>query len=347
MQEERAGRAMRRTRDEHHRRPARRSRERAPFYSRRLVQPTQYADTEVSQFTPSTAWLADHRPRSQDSSYVATAELCKNFLRHTLRSASSDSTRRSASTSSKYGVATVHEFIGAVLRTTHFHECIAFSALFLLHRLRHSGVPLDADKACILFLGAYMISAKMYEDTNFRNTYWVVMGDRSIRKDDVDQCERDLCRLLHWNLRVDPVVLNEFAQAVKRDFQGDGPYPDYGLDEDLFDPEKRFPRLPGNPVEEDEEEILVTKSAPIPPAAICATLARHRKPVEDKPLPPLPNGHRVMACEGSATTHARSKAGSCLDNPAYPTCRGSSTTWLPPVVPRVPGHQHLQPCLRG
>ena len=245
----------------------------------------------------------------------------------------------SASTASKYGVDTANEFIGEVLRKTHFHEYVAFAALFLLHRLRHSGVPLDADRACILFLAAYMISAKMYEDTNFSNAYWVIMGDRSIKKEDVDRCERDVCRLLHWNLLVDPIVLEEFAKAVKRDFSGDGPYPNYRLEEDLFDPEKRFPRLPNDPVQEEEEETPVAKSAVLPPAAVCAALARHRKPIQDKPLPPLPIEHRALACESSMTLRARSKAGPCLDKPPLPTaCRSSSATWLSPAVLRVSEH---------
>ena len=287
-------------------------------------------------------WPTDDRPRPQRSlfNYVATAEICKTFLAHTLRSTSSDSVRHPACTPSKYGLATANEFIGAVLRRTHFHECIAFAALFLLHRLRHYGVPLDADRACILFLAAYMISAKLYEDTNFTNAYWVAMGDRNINKEDLDRCERDLCGLLHWNLLVDPVVLEEFAKAVKRDFSGDGPYPDYPLNEDLSDPEKRFPRLPGNPVEEDEEEPMVVQPSAIPPAAVVAALARHRKPVQDKPLPPLPTEHGAGARENSAITRARSKAGPCLDKPPYlpPACRSSSATWLPPVVLRVSEH---------
>lgn len=235
-------------------------------------------------------------------------------------------------------MATVDEFVSTLLRRTRFPEYVVFAALFLLHRLRHSGVPLDADNACVLFLAAYVISAKMYEDTNFSNTYWAVLG-RTVKKEDMDRWERELCGLLHWNLLVDPGVLDGFAKAVKRDFCGDGPYPDYRLEEDLSAPEKRFPQLPGNPIDEDEEEPLFAKPAAVPPASVLAALARHKRPVLEKPLPPLPVEHRIVACESSATIRARIKAGPCLDRPPYPpTCWNSAATWLPPVALRVPEH---------
>lgn len=336
MQEDRPGRDMRRTRDEHRRRPTCRSRERASGQSRRQAQAAQ--SSEVSELTLMIAWLADDRPRPQFD-YVATAEACKNFLRHIFPPAPHDRSRCAAPASSKPSVANADEFIVALLRRIRFPEYIAFAALFLLHRLRHSGVPLDAGSASVLFLAAYMISAKVYEDTTFSHSSWVVLGSYIADKGELDRWERDICSLLHWNLLVDPGVLNEFAKAVKRDFRGDGPYPDYRLDEDLSAPENCFPQLPGNPIDEDEEEPLFSMPAAIPPPSVLAALSRHKR--LSQVLPPLSIEHRmtITACEGSATMHARSKAGPCFDRPSSPTAWwGPSATWMPPVVLRVPGH---------
>ncbi|KZT66982.1 hypothetical protein DAEQUDRAFT_426038 [Daedalea quercina L-15889] len=323
MQEERPGRAMRRTRDEHRKRPSRRSKQRDPNGQGHLAT-AQPEDLKGCPFD-----------------YVATAEICKNFLRHTLQPVPLDESRPPPYTCPLFGVITVHEFIYNLLRNTRFPECVAFAGLFLLHRLKCSGVVLDVNDAYTLFLGAYIIAAKVHVDDSFCNAYWVVLGGRHFKLEELNRCERELCGLLQWDLLVDPLVMEKFTKAVKRDFHEDGPYPNYSLDEDLSNPVKGFPQLPGSTVDQDEEELPAVKPANAPPPEIVAALARHRKPAEDsKPLPPLPIGPPALERETSACaiSYVRPPVGELSQHRTLPVCKDASATWLPLTALSVPGY---------
>ncbi|KAH9843636.1 uncharacterized protein C8Q71DRAFT_8012 [Rhodofomes roseus] len=323
MQEERSGRAMRRTRDERQKRPTRRSKERVADRDQR---PSRTTEPEVPEVLP--------------FDYTATAQVCKNFLRHILQPARSDESQPPTYNCTLFGITTVYEFIRATLRNTRFPECVAFAALLLLHRLKRSGVALDVNDAHRLFLCAYMIAAKVHVDETFCNAYWVILGDRHFKTAELNRCERELCGMLHWNLLVDPLVLETFTEAVKRDFREDGPYPDYPLDEDLSDPEKRFPQLPDKPAVQDEEEPVLIKPPVVPPRAVVAALARHRRPM-DIVQPSLlePQG---LECETSVTSCATSDSARSMEErrPGFrlPSCKEQSATWLPLAVLRASGY---------
>ncbi|KAH9928947.1 uncharacterized protein B0H18DRAFT_1155789 [Fomitopsis serialis] len=321
MQEERSSRAMRRTRDERRKRPNRRSKERVPRHGQRPSRTIQCEELEEFPFD-----------------YTATAQVCKNFLRHILQPVRYDESQPPTYSGSLFGVVTVHEFIRTTLRNTHFPECVPFAALFLLHRLRHSGAALDVNEVHRLFLCAYMIAAKVHVDETFCNAYWVILGDRHFKTEELNQCERELCGLLHWNLLVDPLVLEKFTEAAKRDFRGDGPYPQYLLDEDLSAPAKRFPQLPGNPVVEDEEIPLGIKPPAVPPPAVVAALARHKKPVQK--VQSLLVEPRALACEASVIACTNDNVARSAQDRLFglPTCKDASATWRPLAVLRESGY---------
>ncbi|KAG1843326.1 hypothetical protein F4604DRAFT_1530202, partial [Suillus subluteus] len=46
---------------------------------------------------------------------------------------------------------------------------------------------------------------------------------------EIDQMEHGMWQYLVWELNVDPVMLREFEDMVKKDFVGQGPYPTYTL----------------------------------------------------------------------------------------------------------------------
>ena len=46
---------------------------------------------------------------------------------------------------------------------------------------------------------------------------------------EINQMEREICQYLEWELNVDPVMLREFEDIIRKDFVGPGPYPTYIL----------------------------------------------------------------------------------------------------------------------
>ena len=46
---------------------------------------------------------------------------------------------------------------------------------------------------------------------------------------EIDQMEREMCQYLEWELNVDPAMLEEFEEMVRKDFAGISPYLTYIL----------------------------------------------------------------------------------------------------------------------
>ena len=74
-----------------------------------------------------------------------------------------------------------------------------------------------------------MIASKVICDYPYSNKSWSIVGQGVFRLRDINQMEREVCQYLDWGLNVEPGILKEFEDMVRKDFAGPGPYPTYVL----------------------------------------------------------------------------------------------------------------------
>ena len=119
-------------------------------------------------------------------------------------------------------------FIQAMLYRSQPHQSAIFSALVLLQRLKNRlptarGFPGEG-----LFATALLISCKILYDERITNREWSSVSGGAFGFWELNQMERDMCRLLVWDVIVDEQTLLSFRFAVSWDFSTlYGPYPTY------------------------------------------------------------------------------------------------------------------------
>ncbi|KAG2067992.1 hypothetical protein BDR04DRAFT_1158351 [Suillus decipiens] len=109
-----------------------------------------------------------------------------------------------------------------------------------------------------------VLVSKVICDNTYSNKSWSIVAQGMFQLQEINQMEREMCQYLEWELNVDPVMLGEFEDMVKKDFVGQGPYSTYILP--LLS--KTTPPPTANPF-----------SAP-PPAALVPTYCAHHNDID-------------------------------------------------------------------
>ena len=73
------------------------------------------------------------------------------------------------------------------------------------------------------------ISSKVICDDTSSDKFWPVLRQGTLELRKIYQMEREMCSHLDWEITIDPSVLADFEDPVKRDVKGPGPYPTYSL----------------------------------------------------------------------------------------------------------------------
>lgn len=163
------------------------------------------------------------------------AKLCARFIRHLFQCPDSPPTTGSPFDDPPIPLA---KFIAYALHRSNMSDCMAFSALYLLQRLKiRYPAAKDGDGMAghRMFLPALRIVSQSRSSTD----YWVDAGGGLFHGDQVDGAERDLRYFLSNYVEIDPAALREFERLVRRDFAGRGPYPNYA---------ETHASLPGKPL---------------------------------------------------------------------------------------------------
>ncbi|KAJ7730787.1 hypothetical protein B0H16DRAFT_1329791, partial [Mycena metata] len=116
-------------------------------------------------------------------------------------------------------------FIASVVSSTGSEDAIVFHALALLLRLKELYPTVRARCGHRLFLTAFMVSSKFLCDQAYSNVVWRGVAGRRYSLRVINQMERDLCRLLRWDVSVRYQLILELGLVLLRDFRPhyDGP----------------------------------------------------------------------------------------------------------------------------
>jgi hypothetical protein len=120
-------------------------------------------------------------------------------------------------------------YIAYAIYRTKLPECVVFSALALLQRLKSRFPSAKGSSGHRLFISAFMIASKVMCDDTYSNKSWSVVAQIfSVRE--INQMEREMCGYLDWELKVEGDILASFQTKVLHDFAPvQGPYPTYSL----------------------------------------------------------------------------------------------------------------------
>ncbi|KAJ3972998.1 hypothetical protein EV361DRAFT_867271 [Lentinula raphanica] len=121
-------------------------------------------------------------------------------------------------------------YIAYAIYRTKLPECVVFSALALLQRLKSRFPSAKGSSGHRLFISAFMISSKVMCDDTYSNKSWSVVAQGMFTVREVNQMEREMCGYLDWELTVEGEILTPFQARVAQDFAPlHGPYPTYSL----------------------------------------------------------------------------------------------------------------------
>ncbi|KAJ3989738.1 hypothetical protein F5890DRAFT_1549294 [Lentinula detonsa] len=121
-------------------------------------------------------------------------------------------------------------YIAYAIYRTKLPECVVFSALALLQRLKSRFPSAKGSSGHRLFVSAFMIASKVMCDDTYSNKSWSVVAQGMFAVREVNQMEREMCGYLDWELTVEGEILTSFQARVTQDFAPlHGPYPTYSL----------------------------------------------------------------------------------------------------------------------
>ncbi|KAJ3935088.1 MAG: hypothetical protein NXY57DRAFT_958474 [Lentinula lateritia] len=121
-------------------------------------------------------------------------------------------------------------YIAYAIYRTKLPECVVFSALALLQRLKSRFPSAKGSSGHRLFISAFMIASKVMCDDTYSNKSWSVVAQGMFTVREVNQMEREMCGYLDWELTVEGEILTPFQARVTQDFAPlHGPYPIYSL----------------------------------------------------------------------------------------------------------------------
>ncbi|KAL0954391.1 hypothetical protein HGRIS_003375 [Hohenbuehelia grisea] len=118
-------------------------------------------------------------------------------------------------------------FIVYALHRAKLHTSIPFAALILLLRLKECFPTARGCSGHRLFISALMIASKVICEDSYTNKSWCIVAQGMFNLAEINKMEREMCRYLDWDLKVDNPILGNSEAMVKHDFVGDGPYPTY------------------------------------------------------------------------------------------------------------------------
>lgn len=121
-------------------------------------------------------------------------------------------------------------YIAYAIYRTKLPECVVFSALALLQRLKSRFPSARGSSGHRLFISAFMIASKVMCDDTYSNKSWSVVAQGMFTVREVNQMEREFCGYLDFSLNVPSEILTTFQAKVTQDFAPlHGPYPTYSL----------------------------------------------------------------------------------------------------------------------
>lgn len=121
-------------------------------------------------------------------------------------------------------------YIAYAIYRTKLPECVVFSALALLQRLKSRFPSARGSSGHRLFISAFMIASKVMCDDTYSNKSWSVVAQGMFTVREVNQMEREFCSYLEYELNVPGEILTPFQARVTHDFASlHGPYPTYSL----------------------------------------------------------------------------------------------------------------------
>jgi hypothetical protein len=118
-------------------------------------------------------------------------------------------------------------FIAYALHRTKLHQSVNYAALVLLQRLKARFPTARGSSGHRLFISAFMIASKVMCDDTYSNKSWGIVAQGMFSLREINQMEREMCSYLEWELTVDATILKNFETMVRKDFNGQGPYPTY------------------------------------------------------------------------------------------------------------------------
>ncbi|KAF5314197.1 hypothetical protein D9611_006988 [Ephemerocybe angulata] len=95
------------------------------------------------------------------------------------------------------------------------------AALILLCRLKEAYPNVRGSSGHRLFLAALMLADKFLNDESYENEDWVPAARGYYALWEIHQMEREMCRFLTWDLRVDGVMLQAFENSLRAGFSED------------------------------------------------------------------------------------------------------------------------------
>ncbi|KAJ4482204.1 hypothetical protein J3R30DRAFT_3699623 [Lentinula aciculospora] len=140
-------------------------------------------------------------------------------------------------------------YIAYAIYRTKLPECVVFSALALLQRLKSRFPSAKGSSGHRLFISVFMIASKVMCDDTYSNKSWSVVAQGMFTVREVNQMEREMCGYLDWELTVEGEILSPFQARITQDFAPlQGPYPNYSLQDVSKRAAKAIVSKPNTPV---------------------------------------------------------------------------------------------------
>ncbi|KAF6744367.1 hypothetical protein DFP72DRAFT_776314, partial [Ephemerocybe angulata] len=112
-------------------------------------------------------------------------------------------------------------FIAHLLHRLNLATSVAMAALILLCRLKEEYPNVRGSSGHRLFLAALMLADKFLNDESYENEDWVTAARGYYPLWEIHQMEREMCRFLTWDLRVDGEMLRAFENSLRAGFSED------------------------------------------------------------------------------------------------------------------------------
>ncbi|TBU38253.1 hypothetical protein BD309DRAFT_874763 [Dichomitus squalens] len=153
------------------------------------------------------------------------AKICSHFIKHLFRCPDVSHVTGSPFDDPAIPLA---QFIAHAIHSSKADTSIVFSALYLLQRLKGrypmswGGNGMSGQR---LFLSALIVASR--SSPGPPNRSWVDVGQGLFHHQTVEGIERNLLEFLEYRVDIEPYALKEFERLVRKDFRGQGPYPNY------------------------------------------------------------------------------------------------------------------------
>jgi hypothetical protein len=208
-------------------------------------------------------------------------------------------------------------YIAYAIYRTKLPECVVFSALALLQRLKSRFPSARGSSGHRLFVSAFMISSKVMCDDTYSNKSWSVVAQGMFSVREINQMEREMCSYLDWELNVEAMIIKSFQAQVCHDFASlHGPYPTYSL-QDVSSRAIKAAAAALTPI-----------GSPNPTTSHIPSFGRYPSPVKMTPPP------------SSSTRPERPQVATNTPSPSYST----STSPASSISPQTPvDHEDLYP----